>query len=194
MLINFQKQSKFFNHFNQGSEREHPHSPLIGYASAFVTELRNIRFQSKVWLQLKIFWQNSYAALAFQRLDKRISYTYLLHTLMLLYGILVFPTTILRNLLWNFLSEMNFNGCVHFLYLLFFCFALTTGENYVEPHMNWIWKKEKLNIKISTPLKHNTSKALKNYWFLWNIVKHYLCFIRFPGNKLLRHCKLYLYI
>ena len=142
LLINFQKQSKFFNHFNQGSEREHPRSPLIGYAPAVVTELRNVRFQNKVWLQLKIFWQNSYAALAFQRLDIWISYTYLLHTLMLLYCILLFPTTILRNLLGNFLSAMKFYGCVHFLYVLFFCFALTPGENYVEPHMNWIWKKE----------------------------------------------------
>ena len=55
LLINFQKQSKFFNHFNQRSEREHPRSPLIGYAPAVVTELRNVRFQNKVWLQLKIF-------------------------------------------------------------------------------------------------------------------------------------------
>ena len=83
----------------------------------------------------------------------------------------------------------SFLICIVFL----FC-SDTRGKLCRTSHELDMEKRVKLNIKISTPLKHNTNKALKNFWFLSNIVKHYLCFISFPGNKLLPHCKLWLYI
>ena len=158
MLISLQKQQTFQSF--SGQWRRTPPFSLIEYAPTVVTELRNVRFQNKVWLRLKIVWQ------LFENCLTLTSYTHL-------FWYMVFRTTTFRNLLWNSLSANKFYGWVHCLYLLFFCFALIPGENYVELlHMNWIRTKEKLNTEILTPLKRSTNKTLKNYWFLSNLVKN----------------------